>query len=116
MRAILMVIVLVGCRSETTVPDVDGGIEPDGPPLIDFFGEACEPAFYPGAIASCRGNDGACIDQGDSTGVCRPWCQEDDRDWNKQKICEGSTAGGVPTWTSDGTTTELPFVCYCAPP
>lgn len=99
---------------------------PDVPPENPFFGEPCELATYPGAVrgchcleyysnGDCRQNAGWCVDEaGDGRGVCRPFCDQLSPDVNPIYTCNGPRAGGLVTWTSDGSVE--PYVCYCRPP
>ncbi len=117
MRIFALMVLMAGCGDDGGNVQPDGGM-PDA--AVDassnFFGEACDPGPDPRAIAGCRDNRGYCIRQPDNTGVCRPMCDQLHPDWNAVYVCIGERAGGTPTWTSDGNTTQAPYVCYCEPP
>lgn len=113
--------VMAACTGDAADRDAGVDVMPEPPDAApDLFGEDCplpNVPGYPQAIATCHGERGFCWDEdgdGDLVGTCRPWCEEDGS-WQHNKVCVGTRAGAVPTWTSDGMSNK-PFVCVCVPP
>lgn len=72
MRAMVWALVLLTACGNEAVAVRDGAL-PDDACVPDLFGEACDLV-----VGYCRGTDvlnakGACIDEGEGVGVCRPW-------------------------------------------
>ncbi len=128
MRAMWIYAILAGCGGgDPAMPIVDAAIDAaviDARP--EFLGEPCD-LPPPGVVRTChcsRVEDGHCYDpkgfcvdpDGDGAGECRPWCEQISPNWNPRYVCEGPHEGGRVYWTSDGSTTQKPYVCVCLPP